>query len=171
MSDSVESLLVTGVYGSGKSSVIEEMGSMFEERSTPYAALDLDWLGWFDAGWDDDRAEHAMMVRNLDMVLGNYLDAGVRRVIMALSIEHQWELDAIKAVSPQPFHVVRLVTDLDHIRARLEATPTAGRQVDLKWAEKWLAAGTGEGFEDFVVANDRPIRVVAEEVLDRVDWT
>ena len=171
MTGSAESLLVTGVYGSGKSSVIEEMGSVFEERGTPYAALDLDWLGWFDAGWNDDRAEHAIMVRNLDMMLSNYLEAGVRRVVMALSIEHQWELDTIKAVSPLPLHVVRLVTDLNEIRSRLAASPTSGREVDLKWAEKWLAAGTGEGFEDFAVANDRPIRVVTEEVLRRLGWT
>jgi adenylylsulfate kinase-like enzyme len=43
-----EAVLLTGVYGSGKSTVVEEMASLLEERGAPYAALDLDWLAWFD---------------------------------------------------------------------------------------------------------------------------
>jgi hypothetical protein len=36
-----------------------------------YAALDLDWLGWFDAGWDDDAAKHRMRLKNLESVVAN----------------------------------------------------------------------------------------------------
>jgi molybdopterin-guanine dinucleotide biosynthesis protein len=40
-------LLLTRVYGSGKTTVMEEIGTVFEERGTPYAALDvLGRLGW-----------------------------------------------------------------------------------------------------------------------------
>ena len=58
MSRSAQAVLLTGVYGSGKTAVAEEIGTLMEERGVPYAALDLDWLAWFDAGWDDDDAEY-----------------------------------------------------------------------------------------------------------------
>jgi tRNA uridine 5-carbamoylmethylation protein Kti12 len=43
-------VLITGVYGSGKSSVAEEMAAVLEERNASYALLDLDFLAWFDTG-------------------------------------------------------------------------------------------------------------------------
>jgi adenylylsulfate kinase-like enzyme len=38
----VEAVLITGVYGSGKSSVAAEVAYLLEQRSEPYALLDLD---------------------------------------------------------------------------------------------------------------------------------
>jgi adenylylsulfate kinase-like enzyme len=47
-------VLITGVYGSGKSSVAEEMVAVLEEHNAPYALLDLDLLAWFDTGTRTD---------------------------------------------------------------------------------------------------------------------
>jgi hypothetical protein len=38
--------LLTGVYGSGKSSVAQEIAYLLEQRGEPYALLDLDYLSW-----------------------------------------------------------------------------------------------------------------------------
>ena len=46
--ETTEAVLVTGVYGSGKSSVIAEMAYLLRGQS--YAAIDLDWLAWHDTG-------------------------------------------------------------------------------------------------------------------------
>ncbi|HVQ19132.1 MAG TPA: hypothetical protein VMT27_08890 [Actinomycetes bacterium] len=171
MSDAeCRAVLLTGVYGSGKSTVAEELGSIFEERGLPYAALDLDWLGWFDAGWDDDVREHALMVRNLEAVVQNYLSAGVRYLVMALSVEHQWELDGIRSVVPSPLKILRLTVGIDTIESRLGASPTTGRQVDLEWARRWIDASTGEGLEDIALSNDRSPREVALDVLQHLGW-
>ena len=170
MTETRGSLLLTGVYGVGKSTVAEEMATVFEEAGIAYAAMDLDWLGWFDAGWDDDRAEFELMIRNLQTVAGNYVDAGVRYVVMALSIEHEWELELIRSVVPQPLHVVRLETSIDVIRSRLADDPTAGRQTDLEWAGKWLESGAGVGLEDFRVESDRLVRDVVNEILSALSW-
>jgi hypothetical protein len=43
-------VLVTGVYGSGKSSVVADIGALLESRCERYGVLDVDWLGWFDTG-------------------------------------------------------------------------------------------------------------------------
>jgi putative protein kinase ArgK-like GTPase of G3E family len=40
-----EAVLITGVYGSGKSSAAEEIAYLLEQRGTRYALLDLDFLG------------------------------------------------------------------------------------------------------------------------------
>jgi hypothetical protein len=163
-------VLVTGVYGAGKSSVIEEIAEVLQERARPYAAVDLDWLAWFDAGWDDDEAEHQLMLRNLGAVVANYRSVGIQYFVLALSIETRGQLDSIKATLAMPLRVIRLEVDLATITKRLESHVATGRKVDLHWAGVWLSDGTGVGFEDFVVSNDRPIRLVATEILGLIGW-
>jgi len=42
----VAAVLLTGVCGSGKSSVAEEIAYLLEQQGQPYALLDLDYLSW-----------------------------------------------------------------------------------------------------------------------------
>lgn len=167
---SAEGVLITGVYGSGKSAVAEEISHLLEERGLAYAALDLDWLGWFDAGWDDEWAEYRVLLENLEAIVANYLRIGIPRFVLALSIESAQELADIRAVLPMPLRVVRLTVDLETIKERLRADVTSGRRDDLEWAGVQLSKGAGEGLEDFVLANDGSIREVASEIVDRLGW-
>jgi len=48
-----------GVYGSGKSSVAEEIAYLLEQRGEPCALLDLDYLGWAGMGTSGLRANSA----------------------------------------------------------------------------------------------------------------
>jgi adenylylsulfate kinase-like enzyme len=48
-------VLITGVYGSGKSTVAEEIAAVLEEHNAAYALLDLDFLAWFDTGAEAGR--------------------------------------------------------------------------------------------------------------------
>jgi adenylylsulfate kinase-like enzyme len=73
-----EGVLVTGVYGSGKSSVAAEIAYLLEQRRQPYALLDLDFLGWGVNYSDDDPTGLALMLRNLAAVIPNYREAGRR---------------------------------------------------------------------------------------------
>ena len=41
-----EGVLLTGVYGSGKSSVAAEIAYLLEQRDERFALLDLDYLSW-----------------------------------------------------------------------------------------------------------------------------
>ena len=41
-----EGVLITGVYGSGKSSVAAEIAYLLEQRDQRFALLDLDYLSW-----------------------------------------------------------------------------------------------------------------------------
>jgi hypothetical protein len=37
-------------------------------------------------------------------------------------------------------------------------------------AAAWLQQSVGVGIEDLTVANDRPIREVASDILERIGW-
>jgi len=63
-----EGVLVTGVYGSGKSSVAEEIAYLLEQRGEPYALLDLDYLSWAGTGTGDRAAEFGLMLQNLTAI-------------------------------------------------------------------------------------------------------
>lgn len=166
----VEAVLITGVFGVGKSSVTAEMAELLEARGVAYGALDLDWLAWFDAGGDDPDAEYRMMLTNLSAVVSNYLAAGVRFFILARSIRDRSELDRLEAELPMPLRVVRLDLPIEEIGQRLASDVTSGRQRDLRNAAAWIAASRGQGIEDLVVTNDRAIRAVAVEILDWLAW-
>ena len=45
MSDEPRALLVTGAYGTGKTSLVEEIADIFEHGGVRFGAIDLDWLG------------------------------------------------------------------------------------------------------------------------------
>jgi hypothetical protein len=73
-----EGVLLTGIYGSGKSSVAEEIAYLLEQAGEPYALLDLDYLSWAGTGTDDHAAEFGLMLQNLAAVTANYRRAGIR---------------------------------------------------------------------------------------------
>lgn len=60
-------VLLTGVYGSGKSAVAEEIAYLLEQWAEPYALLDLDYLSWAGTGADDRAAEFGLMGRRDDL--------------------------------------------------------------------------------------------------------
>jgi adenylylsulfate kinase-like enzyme len=169
MHDDPEAVLITGMFGSGKSSVAVEMADVLEKRGERYAVLDLDWLTWASTADDEEGAEHRMMLRNLEPVAGNYLAAGVRLFILARSVRTS-ELESLRKAVAMPMRVVRLTVPWPEIERRLGADITAARQDDLRDAAAWNADSEGVGIEDMTVPNDRPIREVATDVLVRLGW-
>jgi hypothetical protein len=164
-----EAVLITGLFGTGKSSVAVEIADVLEKRGVPYAVIDLDWLCWGYAGGGEG-AEHRMMLANLRPVLANYLAVGVRSVILARSIRSPAELASLEDALPMPLRVVELVVPLDEIERRLGSDIAAARGDDLDDARAWSSAGEGTGFGDLSVTNDRPLREVADEIIELLGW-
>jgi hypothetical protein len=158
-------VLITGVYGTGKSSLAAEIADILEARDLPYAAIDLDWLSWANVG-----AHGSMLLTNLRPVVANYLAAGITHFVLAGTISTTEELEGIRATIEMPLRVVRLTLPLAEIARRLGADVTTGRRDDLRQAADDLAVHRGEGIEDLTVPNDRPIRDVATEVLAWLAW-
>jgi hypothetical protein len=167
----VEAVLLTGLYGAGKSTVAAEMADLLEDAGAPYAALDLDWLTWCNAGPGDRAGEHAMMLRNLAAVVANYRAVGARYYVLARWIRDRAELAGVATTMAMPLRTVELGVPLDEITRRLAPDPTAGRRDDLAEVVAWVAGGHGGvAVADRIVDNDRPVREVAAEILRWLGW-
>jgi hypothetical protein len=163
-------VLVTGVYGAGKSTVVADIADLLEKRGEPYGVLDVDWLGWFDAG-GDEAAHRRVEMANVSSVCKAYLGEGVRCLALARSVRDRDQLDAIRAAVPVPMRVVRLQVDAALVERRLSPDPTeARRQDDLHVALEWLAAGHGVGLEDLLLDGARPVRETSTAVCSWLDW-
>jgi adenylylsulfate kinase len=163
-------VLITGVYGSGKSSVAAQIAYLLEQRSVPYALLDLDYLGWAGTGSSDHAEEFGLMLRNLADVAVNYRQAGIEVFVLAYFIRDDGELRAVQEAAGLPLRVARLDVPIAQIEQRLASDVTSGRRDDLRAAASSMAAYEGAGVEDVVIRNDRPIQVVAQEVMTFLGW-
>ena len=165
-----EGVLITGVYGSGKSSVAAEIAYLLEQRRQPYALLDLDFLGWGTVTFNEHEPGSPLMLRNLASVASNYRDAGIGTFVLAWFVRDHGALRGVREAAGVPLRVVRLSVPLSDIERRLAVDVTTERQDDLREAAASIAAGEGEGVEDVVVANDRPVLVVARQVMTWLGW-
>lgn len=164
-----KAVLITGVYGTGKSSVAAEIAYQLEQRRQPYALLDLDFLGWADTGRDGEAGD-SLMLRNLAAVATNYVDAGITRFVLAGFVRDQMELASVQSTLQMPLWVVRLVVPLDEIERRLAVDPTTQRGDDLREAASSIATAEGSGIQDMVLANDGPVDLAARDIMTWLDW-
>jgi chloramphenicol 3-O-phosphotransferase len=169
LDDGARAILLTGVYGAGKTSVAEEVAALLEERNPPFAAIDLDWLAWSNvAGSGHDGT--TLLSANLAAVAANFRAAGARRFVLAGSVEDAATLDAIRHALAMPLLVVRLEVPLEVVEARLGRSPTSGRADDLATARAWFVARPGHGLEDAVLDGTAPLRDTATQVVRVAGW-
>ncbi len=161
-----EAVLITGVYGAGKSSVAVEIAYVLEQRDERFALLDLDYLSWAHC----DQPDLTLLERNLCAVAANYAAAGITRFVLAYFVRDDSELQRIRAAVGVPLQVVRLELAASELQRRLAADITSGRAGDLAVALTAIVAGEGVGLEDVAIANDRPVGVVAAEILAFLGW-
>ena len=163
-----EGVLITGVCGSGKSSVAVEVAYLLEQRRQPYALLDLDYLGWsFDCS-DDDGFD--LMLRNVAAVVSNYRTAGISVFVVAKFVSDRDQLLGIQEAVRVPLRVVRLSVPLPEMERRLAADVTTERREDLRESASQIATSQGVGVEDLVVLNDTPVGAVAQQIMAWLGW-
>jgi adenylylsulfate kinase-like enzyme len=164
-------LLVTGVYGAGKSTVTAELVERLDTAGVAVAGIDLDWLGWYAAPVAWDEHEDARMVRrNLAAMRDAYLEIGVRTFVLAGAAREADAVERLRGVLRMPMDVVRLEVDGDTVRRRLEGDPTFGRRDDLEVALRDLQAAAPDGGA-LAVDGRRPPADVAAEILELVGWS
>ena len=165
-----EGVLITGAYGSGKSSVAAEIAYLLEQHGEPYALLDLDYLSWAGPDTGDRAAEIDLLRQNLAAVTPNYRRIGVTLFVLAYFVRSAADVRAIAAALNLPFKVVRLTVPLAVIEQRLASDVTSGRRDDLLEAARQVTTAEGTGLEDLTVVNDRPVGVVAQEIMTFLGW-
>jgi hypothetical protein len=165
-----EGVLLTGVYGSGKSSVAAEIAYLLEQRGDPYALQDLDYLSWAGTGTEDRATEFALMLQNLTAVAANYRRAGIQFFVLAYFVRSAGEVQGVRDALGLPLRVARLTVPLPAIEARLAMDVTSGRRDDLREAASSIASAAGAGVENVTISNDRPIGAVAREVMTFLRW-
>ena len=163
-------MLVTGVYGAGKSTVVADIGALLGERGEHYGLLDVDWLGWFDSGISH-REHRRAVLGNLATISGGFVIAGVRRLALAWSVRDRGQLDEVRQAVPVPLRVVRLEVPAALVEQRLSADPTEERRGDdLRVAREWLAAGHSDGLEDVALPGDAPVRETSVGICSWLGW-
>lgn len=166
----LEAALLTGAFGVGKSTVLQEMAEIIEAAGVRYAALDLDWLMWGWPGEDTPEAGRELLHDNLASVAANYRRRGVDRFLLAGTLETDADVTALRGALDMPMRVVTLTLPIAEIQRRLASSPTAGRLEDLRRSQEMLAAGGAQGLGDLEVSNDRPLPEVVNEILDWLGW-
>lgn len=166
-----EGVLITGVYGSGKSSVAAEIAYLLDQQDTPFALLDLDYLSWAGPDTGDRAAEIDLLSQNLTAIAPNYRRLGVTLFVLAYFVRSAAEVQAISKAMSVPLKVARLAVPLAVIELRLAGDVTSGRRDDLREAAEQLATAEGVGLEDVTIVNDRPVDVVAQEMMTFLGWS
>jgi hypothetical protein len=169
---SVPVLLITGPVGAGKSTVAAEAARLLREANIPHALVDLAWI---EQCWPvpaDDPWNERLTHRNLACVWANFRQAGAGRLLLVRVLEDRSLLRQVaEAVPGAEITVVRLRAPLPVLHARIRSREAS----DPNW---FLGAATHTAkvlerarVEDHLVNNhNRPVAVVAEEVLRRAGW-
>jgi hypothetical protein len=172
MTASVPVLVITGPVGVGKSTVATEAARLLREANVPHALVDLAWI---EQCWPvpaDDPWNERLTHRNLACMWANFRQAGADRLILVRVLEARSLLRQVaEAVPGAEVTVVRLRAPLAVLQTRIRSLEAG----DPSW---YLGAATHTAkvleqarVEDHLVDNeDRPVAVVAEEVLHRVGW-
>jgi hypothetical protein len=137
----------------------------------PHAAIDLDWLMWFDVPGQSDAAMDAVFPANLAAVVANYVAAGVRYLVLAGAVRSQAELAEIREAVGHPVQVVRLHVPLEEIERRLASSVTTGRVKDLRESPDVLADQEAADIDALDFTNDGDVHELAERVVDAIGWT
>ena len=87
-------------------------------------------------------------------------------VVRACFARSPGQVQAVREALGLPLRVV----PLPDIERRLASDVTSGRRDDLREAASSIAAAEGAGIEDLAIGNDRPIGVVARDVMTFLGW-
>jgi len=172
MTAAVPVLVITGPVGVGKSTIANEAAWLLRQADVPHALVDLDrieqcWPVPADDPWNE-RVSH----RNLACMWANFRQAGADRLILVRVLEARSLLRRVaQAVPGAQITVVRLRASLSVLHERIRSREASDPSWFLGAATHTAEVFEREQVEDHLVDNEnRPVTVVAEEVLHRVGW-
>lgn len=167
---SIRVLVISGSMGAGKTTVLGEASDVLAARRIPHAAIDLDALY---AVLLPDESARQLTLQNLATVFGNFVAAGIERLLLAVAVESRADLQALRASMNEPELVVcRLRARPETMQRRIRLRePGMHQEQFVARSESLDAVLSTANVEDFTTLNDdRDVTEVAEEVLRRAGW-
>ncbi|HYN81864.1 MAG TPA: hypothetical protein VES88_10215 [Gemmatimonadaceae bacterium] len=164
-------LVITGTVGVGKSAVLDEIHNILRAAEIPHACLDLDALAmsWPERG----RFNRDVVLGNLEILWANFRRVGAERLVLATVLEEPEDLSACANAIACAKPTVCQLTTAESIRsARLRSREIgAGLEWHLQRTVELQRILDARSRPDFIVTNDdRPIREVGLEILERAGW-
>lgn len=112
-------LLLTGTVGTGKTSVAAEIGEQLDDIGLRNAVVDMDWLGWVNAG-DDYDGYDLLIMQKLISVWPNYHSIGIEYLVLARGLIHREPVDLLKRTFPNSqIKIIRLIAAKETTQKRL----------------------------------------------------
>ncbi|MGW5361758.1 hypothetical protein [Actinopolymorpha pittospori] len=171
-------LLLNGVNGVGKSTMIGAIGGVLTSAGLVTAVVDTDNIGQFGPPPPSGSALRTgfydrLKCANLAAVWPNFRALGAEYIVVSTGIDSAAMRDEFaSSLGDCEVQLVRLVAPTDLVRARLRGRDT-GALLDRQLAQlvEQEALLDAAGLEDFTVVNDvRPIPEVAREIVVRAGW-
>ena len=165
-------ILLTGMVGTGKTTIAVELGELLDEREVPHAVIDLDWLAWLRPA-DGSRVTHEqVLTENLRAIWPTFRRAGVDRFVLARYLRGHAEVESMRsALSGVELFVVALSAPRDVLEERLRRRDTGAQLAE--HLEAICAADAlveGGGADCGVESHGRPAREIAVEIAERAGW-
>ena len=174
MEQPVPVVVVTGTIGVGKTTVATTMSELLHDRGIRHGLLEVDWLGGvYPAPDPDDPYSTAFAMKNLAAIWPHYLEVGITRAIVTMTLEDLEELADLRTALGSPaLTTVRLeaseATRAERIRRRELGEL---RQLFLEKTGPLAEQMERFGIGDLVVGNDkRTPQQVATEILTSIGW-
>lgn len=166
---------MTGTIGAGKTSLVEAISDVLDERGLHHAFIELDGLGQLYPSPDpDDPFNMNLQIESLASVLPNFIAAGARYLVLGATIERPEQLERLRsAIGATDLRVVLVKASPATVRDRIVERETGSRLVEdfLKRTEKMGHKMERSGMHDLAVWNEgKPIEEVAAEVVSFLRW-
>lgn len=165
-------LVLTGTVGAGKTTVAAEIGDRLADAGLPNAVVDLDWLGWVNAG-DEFHGHDLLIVQNLVSCWTNYRAVGVEYLVLARALLQREPLDILgQTFSRTPVIVVRLVASKETIEKRLSQRDSGeALREHLAEMEEMNRVMDKLHLEHAVVATDGvSVEALARQIISIAGW-
>jgi len=165
-------LLLTGTVGTGKTTVAVEIIEQLADMGLHCAVIDLDWLGWVNAG-DDFHQYDKLIVQNVISVWPNYCAVGVEYLVLARGLTHREPVQTLQNVfSSTPIKVIRLIASRDILIKRLSQRDS-GETLHEHLAEMNELNQIMDDLqleEAAIVTDNLPVNMIAERIIDVTGW-
>jgi hypothetical protein len=102
-----EGVLITGVYGSGRSTVATGIACLLEQQGGPYALPGPGYLGWAGSG-GGDRPAGSGLLQDLTAVAVTRRQAGIGRFVLACFAGDAGEAQRVREAAGVPLKAARL---------------------------------------------------------------